>query len=244
MIAMLGMYDMPEIQQANDRYWQEIRARLGYGPENLSRDLDYWDMWQSPDLLLGQTCGMPYRTRLYDKVNLIGTPDFGLPDCPPGYYQSVIVARADNRRDTPQDFDGARFAYNEDMSQSGWAGPLHFLTGLRFSEMVPTGGHRLSLHAVAEGRADIAGIDAVTWLLLCEHDPLAAKLKVIAKTKPTPGLPYITAQDRDPAPIAEAAASAIANLNEQDRKALHLRGLVRIETADYLSVPTPQVVWA
>ncbi|OWU79376.1 phosphate/phosphite/phosphonate ABC transporter substrate-binding protein [Phaeobacter sp. 22II1-1F12B] len=242
MIAMLGMYDMPEIQPANDRYWQAIRDRLGYGPASLSRDLDYWKTWQSPDLLLGQTCGMPYRTRLYDKVTLIGTPDFGLPDCPPGYYQSVIVARSEDTRDTPQDFDGTRFAYNEDMSQSGWAGPLHFLKGLRFSGIVPTGGHRLSLHAVAEGRADIAGIDAVTWLLLCEHDRLAAQLKVIAKTTPTPGLPYITAQGRDPAPIADAIAAAIADLDEQDRRALHIRGLVRIETADYLSVPTPQPV--
>ena len=121
---MLGMYDMPEIQAANDRYWQAIRDRLGYGPASLSRDLDYWEMWQSPDLLLGQTCGMPYRTRLHDKVTLIGTPDFGLPDCPPGYYQSVIVARSEDTRDTLQDFDGARFAYNENMSQSGWAGPF------------------------------------------------------------------------------------------------------------------------
>ena len=74
MIAMLGMYDMPAIQPANDRFWQAIRAHLGHGPETLTRDRDYWEMWQSPDLLLGQTCGLPYRSRLHGRVARIATP--------------------------------------------------------------------------------------------------------------------------------------------------------------------------
>jgi len=29
MIAMLGMYDMPALHSANDRFWALIRAHLG-----------------------------------------------------------------------------------------------------------------------------------------------------------------------------------------------------------------------
>ncbi|MCX8955299.1 hypothetical protein OU790_17900, partial [Ruegeria sp. NA] len=73
MIAMLGMYDMPEVQAANDRFWGLIRAHLGYGPEQLTRDADVWQVWLDPELVLAQTCGMPYRTRLHGRVQLVGT---------------------------------------------------------------------------------------------------------------------------------------------------------------------------
>lgn len=79
MIAFLGMYDMPDLHAANDRLWTLIRQHLGFGPDTLSRGLDPWEIWQSPDLVLAQTCGMPFRTRLHRDVALIGTPDYGVP---------------------------------------------------------------------------------------------------------------------------------------------------------------------
>lgn len=93
MIAHLGMYDRPETAAANDRFWTLIREHLGRGPQQLSREEDTWRVWTSPDLLLAQTCGCPYRTRLYGEVELIGTPDHGLPGCPAGHYNSVFIAR-------------------------------------------------------------------------------------------------------------------------------------------------------
>ena len=36
--AMLGMYDMPALQPANDRFWDLIRGHLGDGHNQLSRD--------------------------------------------------------------------------------------------------------------------------------------------------------------------------------------------------------------
>lgn len=241
MIAALGMYDMPALRGANDRYWATIRSHLGYGPRHLSRDADMWDIWQSPDLLLAQTCGMPYRTRLHGRVTLVGTPDHGLPGCPPGHYRSVLVVRADAPGDRPADFAGGIFAYNEALSQSGWAAPMvHFKAqNVRFAGHLATGAHAASALAVAEGGADIAGLDALTWELLKEHDPVAARLRVIATTAPTPALPYITAAGRNPGPIAAAVRAAIVGLAPADRAALHLRGLVTLAAADYLAVPTP-----
>lgn len=240
MIAMLGMYDMPAIQPANDRFWAAIRAHLGFGPHHLTRDENVWDVWQSPDLILAQTCGMPYRTRLHNKVQLVGTPDYELAGCPPGHYCSVFVARFEDERDLLELTKGV-FAYNEALSQSGWAAPVTHLSkhGLAPATLMETGGHALSARAVAEKRADFASLDALTWKMLKEHTDLGTKLRELTSTEPTPTLPYITALGQDAAQIAEAVRAAIGDLSDADRTALHIRGLIDIPTDHYLAVPTP-----
>ena len=105
--------------------------------------------------------------------------------------------------------------------------------------MVQTGAHRLSAAAVAEGRADIAALDAVTFALMQDLVPETRRLKVVGMTDPTPGLPLITARGHDPAPLFDAICEAIAALPAKDRAALRLRGLVRIAEASYLAVPNP-----
>lgn len=240
MTAMLGMYDMPALQPANDRFWASIRAHLGDGPVNLTRDRDFWEIWRDPDLVFAQTCGMPYRTRLHGTVQLVGTPDYGLPGCPPGHYSSVFVARADDPRELADLADGV-FAYNDGFSQSGWAAPVTHLDdlGLVPKRLLKSGGHGLSARAIADKRADYAALDALTWQLLVEHTDLGDVLRPVATTVPTPALPYITAQRRDARAIFSAVSDAINGLSESDRSALHLHGLIYIPPERYLSVPNP-----
>lgn len=242
MVAMLGMYDMAPLQPANDRFWAAIRARLGDGPAHLTRDRAFMEIWQDPRLVLAQTCGMPYRTRLHGAVQLVGTPDYGLQDCPPGYYNSVLVVRAEDPRADLAAYDGACLAYNDALSQSGWAAVITHLSGLGLApgSTLATGAHALSARAVAEGRADLAGIDALTWALLCRHTPeVTSRLRALARTVPTPALPYVTGPGRDAAVVAAAMAGAMDDLGAEDRAALHLRGLVSVPAQDYLAVPTP-----
>ena len=241
LIASLPMYDRPEVQAANDRLWSGIREHLGTGPGMLLRSDNLWDQWLSPDLLLSQTCGYPYRARLHGKVTLVGTPVYRLPGCPPGHYQSIFVARTDDPRETPADFAKARFAYNEDLSQSGWAAPQNFAIsqGFTFANPVQSGGHLFSAKMVAEGQADCASLDALSWKMIQRYEPFAGSLKVIGRTKPTPVLPYITALDRNPDPIFAAIEVAIAGLDATDRDALSLYGIVRIPAEEYLCVPNP-----
>lgn len=247
MIASLGMYDAADCQAANDRYWALIRDHLATQscevPAALLRGPDaYWPAWQSPDLILSQTCGYPYRARLHGKVTLVGTPDFGVEGCPPGYYRSLFIARKDDPRQTLRDFSGATFTYNEAMSQSGWAAPIsHAQTiGLDLRIGAPSGGHALSAQVVAEGRADLAAVDAVTWRLIQRNAPkIADCLRVVDATPPSPGLPYITATHRDPVPLRAAIVAAIAALTPTDRNTLGLRALVLLPPEAYLSVPTP-----
>lgn len=245
MIASLGMYDRAETAAANDRFWAALRdglrARGVRAPDHLTRgEGAYWSAWQSPDLVLSQTCGFPYRARLHDKVTLVATPDYGLPDCPAGYYSSVFVARADDPRTLPE-FREARFAYNEALSQSGWAAPQnHAATmGFHFAPSLATGSHRLSAAAVAEGRADIAALDALTWKMLSRWESFASTLREVARTAPTPALPYIAAKGADAQAAFAALVEAAAALSPEDRDLLSLRGIVRIPPARYLAVPTP-----
>ncbi len=246
MIASLGMYDLAPLHEANDRLWAEVRDRLRArgvaAPEALTRGEDaYWTAWQSPDLVLSQTCGYPYRKRLHGRVTLVGTPDYGMDGCAPGHYRSVFVARAGDDRATLAAFSHSRFAYNEDLSQSGWAAPQNHAAahGLHLAPFLRTGGHRLSALAVAEGQADLAAIDAVTWALLQRHDRVTDRLRVVGQTDPTPGLPLISRLGMDADLLFEATAAAIAALSPADRDLLHLRGIVRIPAADYLKVTNP-----
>lgn len=246
MIASLGMYDFGAASAANDRLWSLIRDGLRQrgidAPEALTHGAGaYWDAWQSPDLILSQTCGYPFRARLHDRVTYVGTPDYGVEGCAPGQYRSVFVVRADDPRQTLAEFDGARFAFNEPLSQSGWAAPQTQAAklGLHLPPVVQTGAHRLSAQAVAEGRADIAALDAVTFALMQAADPVFAHLRVVGMTDPTPGLPLITASGRDPEPIFAVVAEAIAALPADDRTTLRLKGIVRVPVTDYLAVPNP-----
>lgn len=246
MIASLGMYDFGPAMAVNDRLWTLIAKGLTDrgidAPRALTRgEGAYWQAWQAPDLLLSQTCGYPFRARLHDRVTYVGTPDFGVKGCPPGYYRSVFVARSQDPRDDLAAFDGTRLAYNEPLSQSGWAAPQTHAAklGLHFPPGLQTGAHRLSALAVVEGRADLAALDAVTHRLLQASEPWMAGLKTIGQTEPTPGLPCITVLGRDAAPIFDALTEAIAGLAREDRDVLGLRGILRIPVAAYLAVPNP-----
>lgn len=242
MIASLPMYDRPSTAGANDRLWTLVRDALRAegrpAPDALTREGDLWEAWLAPDLILSQTCGLPYRTRLHGQVTLVGTPDYGLPDCPPGHYRSRLIVRRDDPREALAAFAGARLAINGADSQSGWAALANHAPAHGWGAVTVSGGHARSAAAVAEGRADLAAIDAVTWELLAAEGATAG-LRVLASTDPTPGLPLIAAGGADAAMLARAFAGAIAALSPEDRAALRLTGLVPIPAEAYLSVPTP-----
>ena len=241
MIAALPMYDFPGLRDGTDALWSAIRGELGRGPADLTRDRDIWDIWRDPALLLAQTCGLPYRARLHGAVRLVGTPDYGLPGCPPGHYNSVLILRAGDPRDETA-LCNTPFAFNEALSQSGWAAPLAHMAarGLTITPALQTGAHALSARAVAEGRADWAAIDALTWEFLCRFHPGdTGRLRVLARTLPSPALPYITGPGEDAQAIRAAVARAIDALPEATRAALHLRGVVALSPEAYLALPVP-----
>jgi ABC-type phosphate/phosphonate transport system substrate-binding protein len=241
MIAALPMYDRPENAAAHDALWALIRdglrARGVAAPDALDRETGIWEAWECPELVLGQVCNLPWRSRLRDRLRLVGASDHGLPGAPPGHYYSVFVVRPGDDPD-PASHRERRFAYNEALSHSGWGAPQAWAAerGFRFPASLETGAHRESARAVAEGRADIAAIDAVSWRMFERWEPFAGTLEVIGRTGTSPGQSFVTAA-HDPMPHREAVAEAVAALDPASREVLGLRGVHVLPEEDYTGLP-------
>ncbi|SHI59999.1 phosphate/phosphite/phosphonate ABC transporter substrate-binding protein [Wenxinia saemankumensis] len=239
MFAAFPMYDRPETAAAHDALWADLRDRLRQAgidaPEALDRDVPYMDGWARDDLLVGQICNLPLRALHCERLTVLGCGDYGLPDCPPGHYHSVLVVRHDDPARTAEEAAGHRLAYNDPMSCSGWGAVWTWAEsrGLRLAPHLETGAHADSLAAVAEGRADLAAIDSITWAMLRRWDPAAREVRVVGRTGTSPGQSFVTADPGIAGTLRAALAAAIDGLAPDHRATLGLRGLVRLPSGDY-----------
>ena len=242
MIAALPMYDRPETAAAHDALWalvrDGLRARGVPAPDALDRSVRTLARGAPGPLVLGQVCNLPLRRGLAGPLARIGCGDYALPGTRPGHYFSRFVVRAgdDLRPETFHRRPGARLARNEADSHSGWGAPLLWAAraGLPpFPATPEAGSHRRAALAVAEGRADMAAIDAISWRAIVQHDPaLAAALRAVGETGRSPGQTFVTSA-ADPRPHRAALRAAIAALAPAHRAALGLVGLVVLPAADY-----------
>lgn len=241
-IAALPMYDFPYLRKQTDRFWRHVAAELKKcditAPEVLNREDDTWTIWRSPALIFSHTCGYPLENQLNNSVTLIGTPDYGVIPNKPGWYNSVVLIRKDDPRDSLAAFVGATLAYSDKSSQSGCHSLMY--TMLReigekrlFESCLRSGSHAASIAAVADGHADLTAVDAVTWSHLQRILSHSRELRVLMKTVPTPGLPFIAANSCNGNLLARATESAIVALSLEDRMALGLLGLWRSKICDY-----------
>jgi len=243
-IAQLPMYDWPEARVETDALWGEIHTALQKrgiaSPDTLDREEATEAVWLSPRLLLSQTCGLPLVQALRDQVAVLGR--FIYQDLPEsGDYHSVIVVRQSESIDDPEALRGQRAAINHEDSYSGylalkrWAGRLDAENAF-FASVIATGSHRDSMCAVANGLADTAAIDYVSWCLAQRVDPAAQTLKVVAKTDDRPGLPLITRTGHDTKTLASfcsALDEAVTTLDPVGNSALGLTGFVPAYVHDY-----------
>ena len=249
MIADLPMYARPEIRPALDALWalirEGLRARGLAAPERLAHADGCASLWTRGDVVLGEACNLPMRTGLKGRVTLVGSCDHGLDGVPPGCYDSVFVRRPGGASPDEAAREGVPLAYNGPDSHSGWAGPQ--IWAMRralpfFRAGIATGSHRASARAVAEGRADLAALDRVTWTLMERHEPdLAARLEVAGRTDPAPGMSLITSA-QDPAPHRAAVEEALRALAPAHAALLTLRAVVDLpaDAWDLPAVPAPE----
>ena len=239
------MYNREETKAANQEFYayifQELANRNINAPKKLSENEGFIDFWGSKEFFFSQTCGLPYRLFLSDKVTLIGTPNYGLEGCKPGYYNSVFIARSEDKSKILSNFLSSKFAFNELYSQSGWAAAEEHLGSLKnkFSKFILSGSHRNSAKLVSEGKADIAAIDALSFKFIKKYDSFSSNLSIIEKTRSTPGLPFIAHLGANSNLFFEAITQAIKLLNPKTQKILNLKGLVKIPKSEYLKIKTP-----
>lgn len=244
MFASLPMYARPWNRGAHDAFWalvrDGLRARGVVAPDALDHETGHEEGWARDDLVLGQICNLPLRTRFAGRLTVIGACDHALPETPPGHYRSLWVVRADDPARRVEDCAGYSFAFNEAGSQSGWGSPWADALdrGIALAPVLRTRSHAGSVAAVAAGDADLAAIDLRTWLMDEGHDPGHGALRIIGRTHATPGQTLVTGPGRDPAPFRAAIAGAIANLAPGDRDMLCLRSVVPLPPDAY-DLPIP-----
>jgi ABC-type phosphate/phosphonate transport system substrate-binding protein len=246
-VAFLPMYVVHGTNVHADTLWRCLRDSLrSHGieaPEQVSHFEPRLKGWLHPELILGQTCGLPYITKLCGSVELVGTPDYGVEGCPPGFYHSTLVVSSADTRKHLSEFLGGTLAVNGRDSQSGYAAMMlasapFARAGRCFQRAIHSGSHAASIQLVAEGSADIAAIDSVTWRMHRQFDPATSGLKPIGTTEPTPGLPFIAVAAKADAKLFDAVRAGIAALPEETRQAFGLRDLVPFGKQDYEVIRT------
>jgi ABC-type phosphate/phosphonate transport system substrate-binding protein len=249
-LAALPMYDLPELEEANDRLWSAIAERLWAAgiddaPARLRRDLAPEQVWAAPGLLLAQACGYPYMTSLRDRTELVATPRYEAPGCEGPFHCSAIIVRKAHPALGLADLRGARLALNSPSSGTGMnllraAVARHAGRRPFFAGVTVTGSHAASAEAVAVEAADLAAIDAVTWAHLGAFRPaLTRGLRVLGWTARTPGLPLITASAGEalrPALLQALQDVACDPALAKVRKTLRLQGFNALPQAHYRAV--------
>lgn len=201
-IAWLGMYDHAGQHAANDRFWATIRDDLREAgvprvPATLTRAVATAAIWGHPRLLFGMICTRPWALE-HGGLQLLGHPAYAGTDIA-GEHRSLIVVRRDDPASDLADLRGRPVAINDRGSNTGMAllrdavAPLA-RQGRFFGDIVTTGAHRESAHALAAGTADVAAIDEVTFAALARFEPeLSARLRVLARSAPAATPAFVTA---------------------------------------------------
>lgn len=188
----------PSVYQA----YENIANTVG---EQLHCDVDFitaekHDQYEeiAPDIAF--ICGLPYvlMRRQSITVEAIAAPvlkgsRYG---GKPIYFSDVIV-RSDAPYQKFSDLRGCRWAYNEEVSQSGYGITRHTLLKMGetqgfFGEVVHIGWHQRAIRAVVRGRIDAAAIDSqVLEIELLEKPELRDKLKIIDTLGPSTIQPVV-----------------------------------------------------
>ncbi|MCB8879834.1 PhnD/SsuA/transferrin family substrate-binding protein [Acidisoma cellulosilytica] len=236
-IAALPMYALPEMAAANLSLWTALRDAAGLEvPEALSPSPLALPGTIAPETVFSQMCGYPLKKIYQGQYRLLGTPLYDLPGCrlrPDGVptHCSFLIAHADASLFVLEHLRGKSFVMNGQDSNSGmnlarrliapWARDGRF-----FGEVTVSGSHLRSMEMVADGLADAATIDCVTFGFVARYRPdLTARLRVLCETPASPAIPFITASATplalaaqltraltDPLP-APALAAAFADLS-------------------------------
>lgn len=247
-IASLPMYDMPGVRWATDAWWAGLAAAFtaeGIKDVPDQRTVgDPWNApWRDPALLVSQTCGYPLTHEFARDLRPVAAIRWAIEGCTGTDYYSPIIVRADSPARTLEDLRGTRCAYNSRDSQSGYNALRHAVAPLArdgrfFAEAIETGGHRASMSAVKDGKADVCAVDVATHALIGATMPgFLDDLRVLARTAAAPGLPYATRVEAPDDLVRRlragfARAAADPSLAEA-RAALFIAGVEPIERADY-----------
>jgi len=240
-VAALTMYVEPaEVRDAYRQLAEAVALRLGTTLEPAPEELPA--LWSHPELLLAQTCGYPWATRLRGQVRLVAAPRYRFDGCEGAEHCAFILVPETLEASSLADLRGKRVALNSLDSNTGMnllrqaVAPLTE-RGRFFGEVIVSESHANSLALLQQGHADVAAVDAVTYGYLQRAEPeRVTGLRPLQRTRRSPALPFITAASRSDAEV-QALREALSDSLAADPKLaerLAIEGFTAVDETTYL----------
>jgi phosphonate transport system substrate-binding protein len=205
-----------------------------YLSEKLGRPVDFvsglsygtiGEMIDAGVVQLAFLCGLPYVLKTdtpTPTVRLVAAPvmtgaHYG---GEPKYFSYVIVRQGLAARSFA-DLRGLRFAYNEELSNSGYNMPRAKLVELGethgfFGSTVRSGSHEESIRMVADGKADAACVDSLVFDYQQERGaPQVNRVRVIERLGPA-GIPLLVASTHLDEDLCKQVRDVLLCMDEDD----------------------------
>lgn len=210
--------------------------------------------WQERERLLdkgevhaGWICGLPYvlkSGRRRPGVELMAAPVMSGPRYAgrPIYFSDIVVRR-DSAVRSFADLRGARWAYNEPGSHSGYNVVRYHLARLGeragyFGHVTATGAHQRTLRMIVAGEVDASAIDSTVLETELRRRPaLARSLRVVDTWGPSPAPPWVMSRRLPPALRRKLREIVLSMHREPAGRALlrkaRMRRFARVSDANY-----------
>lgn len=245
-IIACGMYAFSDdLEEAWRRFFTsflELLDNSGAQETELRFDSDQ-SLLRDPGLFFGHTCGYPLINHLKDQLVPFCVPVFDAPGTDGKLYSSHFIVAANSAMEGLEECRGKVAAINAADSNSGMNVLRYAIAGCNpsapfFARVIKTGGHMQSLEAVADGTADVAAIDCVSYQLIRDYRPdLVEKVRSIGFSVKTCGLPFVLPKssvgDTDLMLLIDNLNQALANTPETIRSRLHLLRFEPVVLGDY-----------
>jgi ABC-type phosphate/phosphonate transport system substrate-binding protein len=242
--ASLPMYNLPEMRPVNLRLWEALRELLAEAglrdlPRGLSFERPPMPERIGPEVLFSQTCGYPLETIFQGQAIRLGTPCYDTPGCHGPTHCGFFVVPTGSQARTLSDLAGGVFLINHRHSNSGMNLPRRALAEIAggrplFARAIETGSQPGNLDRIARGEGDATAVDCVTYAFWCRHRPeMAPKVRVLARTPPSPAIPFV-ASIATPAATVAILRAALRSVAHEERYRVIREGLM---LADIVDVP-------
>jgi ABC-type phosphate/phosphonate transport system substrate-binding protein len=246
--ASLPLYGLSELREAKAAFWRALRLefeRLGgeHAPEFLDFARPTVPARIEPEMFFSQICGYPLQKLFPARARVLAAPAYDAEDCDGATHCGVFVVHRQSRSGCLADLRGCRFVFGGPHSNSGMNLPRRAIAEIAggsafFGTAVETESQPGNLELVARGEADATCVDNVTYAYVRRHRPqVAARLRVLARTPPSPSIPFVTARATEPATVERLVRAlrevATAQRWAQVRAGLMLRDIVPIDGAAY-----------
>ncbi len=239
--ASLPMYNLPEMRQVNAEFWAALRGLLAdaglAAPEGLVFERPPVPERIGGEVLFSQTCGYPLETIFRGQAIRLRTPCYDAEGCDGPTHCGVFVVPAASRVRDLRDLAGGVFLLNSRHSNSGMNLPRRALAEIAggrgfFAQVVETGSQPGNLDRIARGEGDVTAVDCVTYEFWRRYRPAAAaRTAVLARTPPSPAIPFVTAAATPPETLAILRA-ALRRVAREERFAAARAGLLIKDIVD------------